>query len=332
MKRFLSILTLLVAFIIGSYYYDQKSNEILEADFSQSLSNWFKLGNFFLYKNFHKIFYINEELVYEENLPSIVLLHGFPTSSYDYQKLWNLLRQDNRFKSIVTFDYLGYGFSDKPLDYEYSIFDMADMVDRLLLHLNITSVYLVAHDVGDTVVQELLRRENLNSQNHFKIKKLILMNGGLFTDIYKPIITQEILRTKYLNSIVSRYFFKYTIFKYSFSKVFGSLTRLSEQNLLDFYNCIRYNSGNLVLPLTIGYMNERLQYGEAWTDALNETVIPTLFIYGPADPINPRNKFPQKIRDLLPNVKLSILSELVGHYPQFEDTFTVWELIKKFIN
>lgn len=332
MKRILSFFTILIAVIIGSYYYDQKSNEQLETEFSPILLNWFRQGNFFAYKNVHKIFYINEELVSEDNLPSIVLLHGFPTSSYDYHKLLTLIRQENKFKSIVTFDYLGYGFSDKPLDYEYSIFDMADMVDKLLMHLNTTSVYLVAHDVGDTVAQELLRRENLNSQNHFKIEKLILMNGGLFTDIYKPIITQDILRTRYLKNIVSKYFFKFAIFKYSFNKVFGSLTRLSDENLLDFFNCIKYNYGNLVIPSTIGYMQERLQYGEAWMDALNETIIPTLFIYGPADPINPRNKFPQKIRTQLPNVKLNILSELVGHYPQYEDTFTVWELIKKFLN
>ena len=330
MKNFLSVLTLIVALIVGWNYFDQKSNEQLEAEFSLVLQNWFKQGNFYIYKNIHKIFYVKEELVADENLPSIVLLHGFPTSSYDYQKLWNLLRQENRFKSLITFDYLGYGFSDKPLNYEYSIFDMADMVDKLLIHLNTSSVYLVAHDVGDTVAQELLRRENLNKQNHFKIEKLILMNGGLFTDIYKATITQEILRTKYLKDVVSKYFFSFTVFKYSFSKIFGSLTRLTDQNLLDFYNCIRYNSGNLVIPLTIGYMHERFQYEEVWTDALNETSVPALFIYGPADPINPRNQFPQKIRKQLPNVKLSILSELVGHYPQFEDTFTVWELIKKF--
>ena len=73
----------------------------------------------------------------------------------------------NKIKSLLAFDYVGYGFSDKPLDYEYSIFDYADMVDKLLLHLNIRKVFIVAHDIGDTVALELLRRDNLKNQNHF---------------------------------------------------------------------------------------------------------------------------------------------------------------------
>ncbi|CAF0892589.1 unnamed protein product [Brachionus calyciflorus] len=333
MKLFLTGTILIVSLIIGSYFYDKKTNDELKESFSLNLKDWFNKGNYYIYKDIHKIFYIQEYLNDESNeheLPSIVLLHGFPTSSYDYHKLWNLLRQEKNIKSIITFDYLGYGFSDKPLNYEYSIFDMADMVDKILMKLNVQSVYLIAHDVGDTVAQELIRRDNLLNQNHFKILKLVLLNGGIFSDSYKPVITQEILRTKYLNKITSKYFFKHLFFKYSFSKVFGSLSPPTHVDLLDFFNSIRYNDGNLVLPLTIEYMNERTQYNDVWLDALNETMVPTLFIYGPADPINMRSKFPQKIRTELPNVKLNILSDLVGHYPQYEDAFTVFELIKNF--
>lgn len=78
-------------------------------------------------------------------------------------------------------------------------------------------------------------------------------------------------------------------------------------------------------------MKEREEFGSIWYDALNETSLPVLFIYGPDDPINPRDKFPQKLREDLPRVKLSILSEMVGHYPQFEDSFTVFQLIKNFL-
>ena len=78
-------------------------------------------------------------------------------------------------------------------------------------------------------------------------------------------------------------------------------------------------------------MKEREEWGNVWYDALNETSIPVLFIYGPADSINPRDKFPQKLRVDLPRVKLNILSDMIGHYPQFEDSFTVFQLIKNFL-
>lgn len=79
-------------------------------------------------------------------------------------------------------------------------------------------------------------------------------------------------------------------------------------------------------------MNEREQYGDVWLDALNETVVPVLFIYGPADPINPKEKFPVHMKHNLPFVKLAVLSDLVGHYPQWEDPFTVFGIIKKFLD
>jgi pimeloyl-ACP methyl ester carboxylesterase len=94
---------------------------------------------------------------------------------------------------------------------------------------------------------------------------------------------------------------------------------------------IRYNHGNRVLPLTINYMEEREQYGNIWYDALNETSLPVLFIYGPADPINLREKFLQKLRQDLPKIKLNVLSDMTGHYPHFEDCFTVFQLISKFL-
>lgn len=327
----------LIAILVFLIVNDEK-NERFETEFSYNLNKWHQKGSYLTYKNEHKIFYISEKLQSSsKKTTTLLFLHGFPSSSFDYAKIWSQFsdkhNEQNDINQLVTFDYLGYGFSSKPLNYEYTIFDMADMVDRLLLHLNVHSVVLVAHDVGDTVAQELIRRDNLNNQNNFKISKCILMNGGIMTDIYKPIASQYLMRTKYLNNLISsNYLFRFNFFKNSFSQIFGSLNQPNSTELYDFYLGIRFNNGNKVLPLTINYMSEREQFGNVWYDALNETNIPVLFIYGPADPINPRSTFPQKLRSDLPRVKLSILSELIGHYPQFEDYFTVFQLIKKFIN
>lgn len=264
--------------------------------------------------------------------PTIFLLHGFPTSSFDYFKLWqqfNNLAQEKR-QSLLTFDYLGYGFSDKPLDYEYSLFDMADMCERLLLHLDIRRVTIIAHDVGDSVAQELIRRDNLKSI-HFTIEKCALLNGGIFYNDYVPVISQNILRTPYLGTIFGSYLFKYPPFRYSFSKIFGQMKNPTPEELYDMFLTIRYNQGNKVLVKTIGYLNDRKSYGDVWIDALNETSHQVLFIYGPADPINRQETFIKNMITNLPKVRLNVLSHLVGHYPQIEDSFTVFEILKKFI-
>lgn len=337
-KRVIQVTVFIVTIILGIFYNDKSANSDLKENFSPKFLEWFNQGKYFLYKGVHNIFYVHEyfenyKLDSNEDLPSLVLLHGFPTSSYDYQKVWKLLgNNQNKFKSILTFDYLGYGFSDKPNDYEYSIFDMADMVDMLLMHLDIRSIYLVAHDISDSVAQEIIRRDNIKNQNHFSLEKVVLLNGGIMQEIYKPLFSQQILRTNYFKNIFAKYFFRFSIFKFSFKKVFGELSPPNERDLYDFYLGIKYNFGNEKLPLTIEYLNERTQYGDVWYDALNETSIPIMFIYGPADPINPRDKFPQLLRIDLPKVKLTVLSDLVGHYPQYEDPFTTSELIKKFFN
>ena len=56
---------------------------------------------------------------------TLLILHGFPESSYSFQAVIDSLA--TRFKRIVLFDMLGYGMSDKPeTGYSYSLIDQAD--------------------------------------------------------------------------------------------------------------------------------------------------------------------------------------------------------------
>lgn len=55
----------------------------------------------------------------------------------------------------------GFGFSDKPRGLDptpYSIFTYADVAESLLEHLDVAAVHVLAHDLGDTVAQELMAR------------------------------------------------------------------------------------------------------------------------------------------------------------------------------
>lgn len=333
-------LAVTLAVIVVSIIAFNEFNFEIEEEFSIQLKKWHSKGSFFNY-NGQKVFYVYDEPEdVDPTNPVIVLLHGFPTSSYDYFSIWNQFidintNQNGNMKeknAIMTFDYLGYGFSDKPMNYKYSVFDMADMIEKLLLHLNIQHISIVAHDISDTVAQEMIRRDNLKTTNHYKIERCILLNGGIMTSIYEPVLSQYALRNEYLSKVIaSKYVMRFGFFKFSFSRLFGEFKKPSLRDLYDFYLGIRYNDGIERLPQTIGYMNEREEYGHIWYDALNETLLPVLFIYGPADPINPRNKFPQKLRKDLPRVKLSVLSDMVGHYPHHEDSFTVFQLIKSFL-
>ncbi len=99
----------------------------------------------------------NDELV---EPPALVFLHGFPTSSYDYHRAFERLLKLKR--RLVFFDHVGFGFSDKPQhDYEFTIHDHAENALELMQILNIKSAHIVAHDMGDSVLTEILSRRHL---------------------------------------------------------------------------------------------------------------------------------------------------------------------------
>ena len=65
---------------------------------------------------------------------TIILIHGFPTSSFDYNQVISTLAEQYQ---VVVFDHLGFGFSDKPVDYTYSLIDQAEQALQLWMELGI---------------------------------------------------------------------------------------------------------------------------------------------------------------------------------------------------
>jgi pimeloyl-ACP methyl ester carboxylesterase len=93
----------------------------------------------------------------------VVLIHGFPTASWDWAPLWPALTERYR---VMALDMIGFGFSAKPRDFAYSIFAQADLFGALLAREQVTRYHLVAHDYGLTVAQELLARERDGAADH----------------------------------------------------------------------------------------------------------------------------------------------------------------------
>src|SRR5690554_6242724 len=88
--------------------------------------------------------------------PVLLLIHGFPTASWDWHRVWPALTA--RFGRVLAADMIGFGFSAKPRRYPYSIFDQADLQEGLLRAAGVARAHILAHDYGDTVAQELLAR------------------------------------------------------------------------------------------------------------------------------------------------------------------------------
>ena len=145
-----------------------------------TLSEWKAEGHYFSYKN-HQIF-VNESGSGE----TLLLIHGFPTASWDWQQMWPHLAKDYH---VIAADFLGFGFSDKPRNYPYSILDQADLLESLMREKGVEKVHIISHDYGDTVAQELLARFQSRKEGGEKgliIQSLCLLNGGLFPEVHRP--------------------------------------------------------------------------------------------------------------------------------------------------
>src|SRR6185437_16810004 len=170
--------------------------------------------------------------------------------TYIGHKIWDTLNQTYQ---VITLDFIGFGFSDKPKDYIYSIKDQANLVEQLLFDLQIDHYHLLTHDYGDTVAQELLARQS-GRQEH-KINSCCLLNGGLFPETHRATRTQKLL-LGWFGSLVAK-MSSYQRFVNSFSILFPDQTRPSADEMRSLYDLIKYKNGHEITHLLIRYIIER---------------------------------------------------------------------------
>jgi pimeloyl-ACP methyl ester carboxylesterase len=257
----------------------------------------------------------------------LLLLHGFPTSSFDWHTIWDRLAQ--RFR-LVTADMLGFGFSAKPRDARYSIFRQADLFEALARHVGVADVHLLAHDYGDTVAQELLARNGERPAavpgREFRVRSACLLNGGLFPETHRPLLIQKLLASP-LGPLLARSMSERR-FQRSFAKIFGPRTRPTSDELAEYWAVISERNGQLLFPKLIGYMAERRQNRARWVGVLQSRSVPIRLINGPADPISGAHMV-QRYRELVPDADVVELPE-IGHYPQVEAPDAVVDAVMQF--
>jgi pimeloyl-ACP methyl ester carboxylesterase len=286
------------------------------------LDDWKKTGKYFNYDN-HNIFYKDAG---EGEV--LVCIHGFPTASWDWHRLWPKLTE--RFR-VLAVDMLGFGFSDKPKDHTYSIHDWATLHESLLQTLGIWRIHILAHDCGNTVAQELLARSEDRQKARaegIEIRSVCFLNGGLFPETIRPRLIQKLLMSP-LGSLVGRFISERSLHK-NFSAIFGKNTQPTDKEIKDFWSLITYNQGVRVSHRIIRYMNERKIYRARWVGVLQTAKVSLRHINGTSDPINGL-PMANRYRELVPSADV-VLLENIGHYPQIEDPVRVIEAFFVFID
>ncbi len=271
---------------------------------SDSISKWISTGRFLDFDG-HQISW---KQAGSESNPCLVLIHGFPTSSWDWHLLWDDLARDFH---VVTLDMLGFGLSDKPRDHDYRIAEQADICESLLAQLNISEYHILAHDYGDTVAQELLARFD-SGESKQTLKSVCLLNGGIFPEAIQPLLIQKLLLSP-IGALVGL-LTSYKAFTANLRKICAR--PLPEDELKMFWQLMQHNGGRRVIHKVIHYMTERKENRDRWVGALQKSSVPMRLIVGLEDSISGAH-MAARYRELIPDSDIVELPG-VGHCPQVE--------------
>ncbi len=260
----------------------------------------------------------------DDNKPWLVLIHGFPTSSWDWSGIWGPL--ENKF-NLAALDMLGFGLSDKPKNIRYSLMHQADLQEMLLASLGVGDAHLFVHDYGNTAAQELLARHNEGALS-FAINSVCFLNGGLFPEQHRARPVQKLGLTPLgwlMGFMLSR-----DKLRQSFNQIFGPATKAPDIEIDVHWTLISEHDGQKIFHKLLQYIPERKAQRERWVGALQNTTVPLRLIDGGADPISGKHLYEYYLEQI-PNAD-AVLLEDIGHYPHTEAPERVLKAFQEFHN
>jgi pimeloyl-ACP methyl ester carboxylesterase len=157
------------------------------------------------------------------------------------------------------------------------------------------------------------------------------MNGGLFMDVYKPRLIQRLLSQtpsiigKFLSNKIS----KSSVNK-SVKSVYGIHTQPNDDFLEKQWEILNYNDGKSITYLIGRLVFDKYKYQKRWIKAMQNTKIPLCYICGPYDP-NSGLHMAKRYETLIPNPKVYLLKDDIGHWPLLEDQKGVLDAFFNFI-
>ncbi len=190
-------------------------------------------------------------------------LPGWPDGSYGWAKVDHLLANEN-IGHRLYFDYVGHGASDKPVNYPYSTFERADMVEAIWQSEGIKSTYIYSFDYSSIVTLELLARQQdrleAGKKLATKIEGVVLINGGLYADGHThPLMTTPVLKSwlgGFITSLAQRY-------KPVFAEITKSLWSkdfdVTQNEIDELYKVIGQRNGIYSMSKSAGFLKDHLQ-------------------------------------------------------------------------
>jgi len=272
-----------------------------------TLNEWKEKGAF-INVNGHELFYIDTG----GDKPVLLILHGYPSASYDYHAVLPTLSKKFR---VIVHDHPGFGFSDKPLDYSYSLMDQTSVILKFWEHLEIKSGHILAHDYGTSIATEILARTK-EGYKAIDFLSVTLSNGSVHIELAQLRTIQKLLKNQMVGPLIASLSTK-SLFVHNMRNLWYDKQKINESELDVLWELLILNDGRKVLPQITRYIDERYKNWDRWIGAWSSTRIPTHILWAKNDPV----AVPAIAHALFndnPNAQITWLNNL-GHYPMLED-------------
>jgi pimeloyl-ACP methyl ester carboxylesterase len=247
----------------------------------------------------------------EERQAPLLILHGFPSSSFDFHRVVDRLAAHRR---VLLFDLLGLGLSEKP-DLAYSFALQADIAMAFVEELGVDRLGLLTHDVGDTLGGELLARQ-LEGGWPVEITERVLTNGSIYYDLTRFSAGQRFLLDLPDERLPEDSLLDHTAVLAGVAATFSPASTVDPAEMAAQGQMIAHLDGPLLLPRLIRYIDERRTNEARFTGALERHPSPLRVVWGVDDPI----AVPAMTDRLLQarrHARVRLLDG-VGHYPMLE--------------
>ncbi|KAB8338787.1 hypothetical protein FH972_021732 [Carpinus fangiana] len=127
--------------------------------------------------------------------PTVLLLHGFPTSSFQYRNLIPLLARNYH---IIAPDLPGFGFTVTPPDYVYTFATLAETIAAFLQKLQLDHMAVYMFDYGAPIALRLATQHNV------RFDAIISQNGNAYVEGFAHPFWDSTMRLWQTNSAADR--------------------------------------------------------------------------------------------------------------------------------
>jgi len=271
----------------------------------------------------HKIFYREAG---SSNAPTLVLLHGFPSSSHMFRDL--IPKLADKFHVIAP-DYLGFGYSDQPAakEFHYTFDNLTAQIEKLLFtHLGLKKFSIYVQDYGAPIGFRI-------ASNHpDAIQGIVVQNGNAYLEGVSPALEPMTVFWKDRNAETEaplRAFLAAQTTKFQYEHGAADLSKISpdtytfDQIFLD-----RPGNDAIQLDLFFDYQSNVALYPK-WQAYFKKHQPPTLIVWGQNDPFFTVEGAKAFLRDI-PQAELHLLE--AGHFALEEHSDPIANYIKQFFS